>query len=221
MAALFFCGGPLAMPTKRSSDRVQVANRVTSNSMRIAITGGIADGKSTVCGMLAEMGYPVASADEIVRELHEDPEILERIRREVGTEFVNESGLDKPALRAAIGRDGSLRQKLNGIFHVPTMRKLVERTETDGIAFAEVPLLIETATQGWFDEVWVVEAGRDEQLRRLAERLGDEAAAVSMLATQLPTGAKIPFADRIVRTNEALDAVRLTIARHVRDLVEG
>lgn len=188
--------------------------------MRVAITGGIADGKSTVCGMLEEMGYPVVSADAIVRELHEDPEILERIGEEVGMEFVAAGKLNKPALRAAIGRDNSLRKKLNGILHGPTMRKLVERTETDGIAFAEVPLLIETATQGWFDEVWVVEAGREEQLRRLTERLGDGVAAQAMLGTQLPTVAKIPFADRVIRTNEPLDAVRLAIARHVRDLVE-
>jgi dephospho-CoA kinase len=101
------------------------------------------------------------------------------------------------------------------------MRRIRELTNTSAITFAEVPLLIETATQGKFDEVWVVCAGKDLQLGRLKERLGSQEQAEEMLATQIPTEAKLAFADRVVRTNEPLEAVRIAIARHVKELVEG
>jgi dephospho-CoA kinase len=100
------------------------------------------------------------------------------------------------------------------------MREILVKTDTADVAFAEVPLLIETATQGWFDEVWVVSAGVEEQRRRLVERLGNEADADALLSTQLPTEAKIPFADRVVRTNMPLETVKSTLARHVKELLE-
>lgn len=188
--------------------------------MRVAITGGIADGKSTVCSMLAELGFLVVSADEIVADLHRSSEILERIRSEIGEEFVADGTLDREALRTAISEGPEVRAKLNSIMHPPVMEEIMASTDTEGVAFAELPLLIETATQGWFDEVWVVAAGVAVQRERLAERLGSIEAADRMLGTQLPTSAKIPFADRVVRTNEPLETVKLTIAEHVRRLVE-
>jgi dephospho-CoA kinase len=188
--------------------------------MRIAITGGIADGKSTVCSMLAEMGFEVVSADEIVAELHHSPEILERIGSEIGEEFVTGGALNRDRMRDVIGKDAGVRSKLNAILHPPAMDAIMSRTHIDGVAFAEVPLLIETATQGWFDEVWVVAAGESIQRQRLVERLGSTEAADRMLKSQLPTSAKIPFADRVVRTNEPVETVKLTIAEYVRRLVE-
>jgi len=187
--------------------------------MRVAITGGIAEGKSTVCGTLRDLGHPVVSADDIVRELHEDPAIIATIGEKVGERFITGGRLAKAALRKAIS-DPDVRKALNRVLHPRVMQLIIERTDSDGVAFAEVPLLIETATQGLFDEVWVVTAGPQEQRRRLVDRLGNEADAEALLSTQLPTAAKIPFADRVVRTNAAPETVKLAIAEYVRRLVE-
>lgn len=188
--------------------------------MRVAITGGIADGKTTVCSTLAEMSYQVVSADDVVAELYTDPAVVERVRAEVGEAFVSSNGIDRGSLRTAVSHDSGLRTKLNAIFHPAVMREILAKTVTKEVAFAEVPLLIETATQGWFDEVWVVAAGEEEQRRRLVERLGSDREADALLATQLPTAAKIPFADRVVRTNTTVETVKSTVNGHVRELVE-
>jgi len=188
--------------------------------MRIAITGGIADGKSTVCSLLSKMGFSVVSADEIVAELQHIPQILERIRTDLGEQFVSSGVLARDRLRKHISGDANLRAKLNAILHPRVMAEIMTRTEADRVAFAEVPLLVETATQGWFDQVWVVAAGLATQRKRLAERLGSDTEADRMLATQLPTEAKIPFADRVVRTNEPLESVNLTLTEYVRRLPE-
>jgi len=170
--------------------------------------------------MLAELGFPVVSADEIVARLHHSPEVLERVRAEMGEEYLSDGTLNRALLRRAISDQPAIRAKLNAIMHPPVMAEIMARTDVDGIAFAEVPLLVETATQGWFDEVWVVAAGEQVQRARLVERLGSEEGADRMLRTQLPTYAKIPFADRVIRTNEPREAVKLQIAELVRSLVE-
>lgn len=188
--------------------------------MRVAITGGIADGKSTVCSTLAEIGYPVVSADEIVAELHKRPEILERIAAELGEEFVPGGVLDRALVRGAISRDPNVRAMLNAILHPAVMAEIMRRTEGAAVSFAEVPLLVETATQGWFDEVWVVVAGRETQLARLTDRIGSQEEAERLLATQLPTTAKIPFADRVLRTNEPVESVKHRVTEHARRLTE-
>ena len=188
--------------------------------MRIAITGGIADGKSTVCALLEEMGHTVVSADDIVHELHTDPTILAKVRDEIGKDYVAAYGIDRDALREALSVDPEVRRQLNEILHPPVMSEVIVRTQTDGLAFAEVPLLIETATQGLFDEVWVVAAGVEMQRIRLIARLGSQEAADALLSTQLPTAAKIPFADRVIRTNEPVETVKSTIARHVEEVKE-
>jgi dephospho-CoA kinase len=190
------------------------------NEVRIAITGGIADGKTTVCSMIADLGHKVVSADAVVADLYGDPATAAAVRDQLGQTFVSGGAIDREALRAEITQNPEARKALNVIFHPAVMRRVLEETAVD-LAFAEVPLLIETATQGWFDEVWVVSAGIEEQRRRLVERLGNEADADALLSTQLPTEAKIPFADRVVRTNTALDTVKTTLAGHVKELLEG
>jgi len=188
--------------------------------MRLAITGGIADGKTTVCSMLSELGFKLVSADGIVAELYNNPSIVDAVRTKIGDRFVANGMTDREALRTEIMDNSEARETLNAIFHPAVMRQILRDTETEGVAFAEVPLLIETATQGWFDQVWVVTAGATEQRRRLVERLESERDADAMLLTQLPTAAKIPFADRVIRTNTAVETVKSTIAEHVKELLE-
>ena len=187
--------------------------------MRVAITGGIADGKTTVCALLAEQGLVTVSADEIVAKLYRNPTIVKRIRASFGDGLMVDGGVSRELLQAIVSDSAEARAKLNAIFHPAVMREILLQTDTDDIAFAEVPLLIETATQGWFDEVWVVTAGAGEQRKRLVKRLGSESEADRLLTTQLPTEAKIPFADRVIRTNVPVETVKSTIARHVKELL--
>ena len=187
--------------------------------MRVAVTGGASDGKTTVCSLLADWGIRVVSADEIVVELYHEAAFIDGVRGVFGERIVQDMAIDREALRNLITDDPAARAKLNAIFHPAIMRDILAETATNDLAFAEVPLLIETATQGWFDEVWVVTAGVDEQRKRLVKRLGSEEAADALLATQIPTAAKIPFADRVIRTNVPVETVKSTIAGHVKELL--
>lgn len=176
--------------------------------MKLAITGGIAEGKSTVASYVREAGIEVASADEIAREVFESSDVQ--------SELSNVFGLPLPvspeSVRNLVFQDQSRRRHLNACLHPRIWRRMAE-VEAPVI---EVPLLFETVLQGRFDRIWVVTCGPDEQLRRLAARLGDEQLARNQLNAQLKTYIKCAFADRIIRTIGEQTAVRSYVSEAIR-----
>lgn len=156
-----------------------------------AITGGIAEGKSTVLGYLAEAGYRTLSADAVAREVFETAEMQLHIRAELRTR-------DRAELRQLIASDPDARRRLNALMHGPVWKAILDQ-ESD---FVEVPLLIETVLHPFFDGVWVVTCGEGEQRRRLSERFfGDVAKAEALIQAQLPSRVKAVFADRVFDSN--------------------
>jgi dephospho-CoA kinase len=175
--------------------------------VRIAITGGIAEGKSTVLADIAELGHVIASADQMARSVFHDPNVNAQLAALIGVE----GDLRPEILREAMSDSPDLRRKVNLLTHP---RILQSMADSDAVFF-EVPLLIETCLQGFFDQVWVVTCGPAEQLRRLTERLADADLAQRLIDSQLRSRAKTPFSDLIFRTNQAHEIVRLLVAESV------
>lgn len=167
--------------------------------MAIALTGGIAEGKSTVLGIAAGHGISTASADAVVADLWND----ERFRHDIATLLGLEPPTTREAVRALVTADADARARLNAATHTDVMTRLLE----SDAQLIEIPLLIEAVAHPLFHRVWVVTCGATEQERRLQERLGDAEAVRRFLATQLPTRVKMAFADRILRTDEPLSSV--------------
>lgn len=155
-----------------------------------AITGGIAEGKSTILGYLSNAGFSVVSADAVARDIYARADVQEQIRAVFGT-------TDRDAVRARLSDDPSARRELNRLMHELVWRAL-EHTRADVV---EVPLLVEAALQIRCRGVWVVTCGEEEQRARLVARVGSTELAERLLATQLPTRVKEVFADRVLRTN--------------------
>jgi dephospho-CoA kinase len=176
----------------------------------IAITGGVAEGKSTVLGYLRDLGYSVDSGDRIAREVFGADEIqaslaaILRLSPPVEPETLREKLAD-PAVRRAV----------NGLMHP----RIMEELSLARCDFLEIPLLIEACLQDRFDRVWVVTCGPVEQLRRLTARLESEAAALALIGTQLTSRAKIAFGDSVIRTNyEEFTVKRCVTLAAQRDL---
>ena len=167
--------------------------------LQIALTGGIAEGKTTVLRALSEFGVRTASADEIAREVMDDPLVSQEVALKMGLA----EPIDRERLGREIAADTAKRRALNSILHPEILARMIE-ARADVI---EVPLLIETCLQGAFSRTWVVTCGPQEQLKRLTERLGDEGEARRRLAQQLPTSVKCAFADRIIRTDRPIESV--------------
>jgi len=160
-----------------------------------------------VLGYCREAGYSVCSMDDLAKSLFGGQEI----QAGLGVLFGKpQNQFGRADVRQAIAEDPRLRRGLNRLMHPRLLAAL--RASTASII--EVPLLIETCLMGEFDRIWVVTCGIEEQRRRLAERIGEEQ-AMALMRIQLPTAAKAPFADALIRTNEPENSVK----RNVFDLL--
>jgi len=170
-----------------------------------AITGGIAEGKSTVLGFVSDLGYKTLSADSVAREVFSDPDVNVLLAQLVGTN----PPIAPQTLRHALAESPEIRHSVNRITHP----RIMDAIRSSDAEFIEIPLLIESCLQGQFDCVWVVTCGLEEQRRRLEARYGPSGEGELLLNVQLPTLAKIPFADEVFRTNCAFEAVRRNVSK--------
>jgi transcription termination factor Rho len=185
--------------------------------MRIlALTGGIASGKSTVCRLLREAMPRIVIFDcdaAVHRLLDEDPEVSELVREAFGeTVAPPEGGIDRALLREKVFGDTAARSLLEKILH-PRVREIFlessARAAKEGaeLLVADVPLLFEKGFDYGQEQVMVVASSRATQIRRLKARAGfDDTMIESILAAQMPAGEKIAKAD-IVLWNEGPQAV--------------
>ncbi|PTQ53163.1 MAG: Dephospho-CoA kinase [Brockia lithotrophica] len=149
--------------------------------LRVALTGGIAAGKSTVGRILAERGFPVLDADVVAREVLRPGEpLLESVVRRFGPEILLPDGtVDRRRLGALVFSDDAARRALEGLLHPEIRRRIRARLEALGrasppppAAVVLVPLLFEAAWESDFDWIATVEVPREVQLRRLLARDG-------------------------------------------------
>lgn len=178
---------------------------------RVALTGGIATGKSTVAATLRACGVPVVDADQLAREaVAPGSDGLRAVVDRFGPGVLQADGsLDRAGLGRVVFADAAARRDLERIVH-PRVRTAVAAffAAVDGAAaaaVAEIPLVYES---GWFrdfDAVVVVACHPREQLRRLVARDGLAAsAAQARLDAQWPIGDKARLADRVIVTDGSL-----------------
>lgn len=147
--------------------------------MRIAITGGIGSGKSTVADTIREMGYTVASCDDTYKALCAQRPFLE----ELGKLFPDAVKGDPPALdRAELARlafgDAKRLSQLNAFTHPRIMEAMFAETAGADVAFYEVPLLFESGLKDDFDKTLVVlrDRGKRKESAMMRSGLTDEQA---------------------------------------------
>jgi transcription termination factor Rho len=185
--------------------------------MRVmALTGGIASGKSTVCRLLREWlpSMVIFDCDTAVhRMLESDPEITEIISQSFGKQALDGHGrIDRHFLRGRVFADPSARIRLETILH-PRVRQecldSLQQAATRGaeLFIADVPLFFEKGFDFGQDQVMVVASARSTQIQRLKARGGFEDSLIeSILAAQLPVQEKMSRAD-VVFWNEGPQAV--------------
>ena len=168
---------------------------------RIALTGGIACGKSLAGRMMADRGIPVCEADEIGHlVLAEDDTVRTALFAEFGAALEGPAGrIDRGVLgRLVFGQPEKL-ARLNAITHPAIMRRVMDWMDRQaGLAVATIPLLYEIGAEGGWDRVICVAAPEADQLRRLGERGLDPAAARARIAAQMPLAVKMERADYVI-----------------------
>lgn len=194
--------------------------------MRVGLTGGIASGKSTVSGRLAELGAVVIDSDLLAREVvAAGTPGLAAVVEAFGPEVLGSDGtLDRAALGRRIFQDSHARRRLEAITH-PLIRQRAAELESaaapDAVVVHDIPLLVETGQSGRFDVVVVVDVDEAVQRDRLREQRGltDEEASARIRA-QATGEERLAAADYVLRNDgsisDLLDQVD-ALWRHLTD----
>jgi dephospho-CoA kinase len=176
--------------------------------LRVALTGGIATGKSFCAARFAELGVPVIDADLLAREaLAPGSAGLRAVVSRFGPSVLRPDGaLDRPALAALVFSNRTARAELEAIVHPEVYRRINEWfaacPPATRFAVADIPLLYETGHEHEFDRVIVSACDPLEQFRRLIDRDGlSPDAARARLAAQWPIGEKVARAHYVIWTD--------------------
>lgn len=140
----------------------------------IALTGGIASGKSAVASIFSRLGVPVIDTDVIAREIvAPGSPALERIIAEFGPGILDSEGrLDRAKMRERVFSNPSERQRLEAITHPAIRDELRRQADAAGGPYQVhvIPLLVEKGRADDYDRVLVVDCPEEEQLKRLMSR---------------------------------------------------
>ncbi|MBI2827715.1 MAG: dephospho-CoA kinase [Acidobacteria bacterium] len=176
---------------------------------RIALTGGIATGKSHVRAAFEGLGVPTIDADLLARAaVAPGTAGLTAVVNRFGRGVLDANGaLDRRKMAKLVFTDSDARKALEAIVH-PEVRRATERwfaslnPDQHRYAIADIPLLYEVGRDRDFDAVIVAACQPETQLRRLMEREGvSEQDARQRLAVQLRIDDKVQRADYVIRTD--------------------
>ncbi len=192
----------------------------------VGLTGTVAAGKSTVARLFADLGAVVIDADRIVRELQRPGEpVHDAIVERFGAAVVAGDGtLDRAALRARVLADPRARADLEGIVHPAVERRrreLVADAARRGAAvvIAEIPLLFEATDPSAYDGIIVVDAPREQRMRRLVDERGlAPADATALMAAQWSPERKRERATWVIDNDGSRDALAARVGAIWKEL---
>jgi dephospho-CoA kinase len=170
---------------------------------RVALTGGIASGKSTVADAFAALGVAVIDTDAIAHALTAPGQPAVRsIAEALGPDVLDARGhLDRARLRARVFADPAQRARLEAILHPLILAEMDRRSALAPGPYhiVVVPLLFEAGLEGRFDRVLVVDAPESAQIERLRARDGEtEEGAARILAAQTSRAERLARADDVI-----------------------
>ena len=180
--------------------------------LKVALTGGIGSGKSTVSEILEELGAYVIDSDQLARDVIERGSPgYESVLASFGDEILVDGEIDRNKLGSIVFKDPASRLKLESIIH-PLVRdaaeKLARNLPAGSVVINQIPLLVETDGSKRFDYVITVSA--DEELRRsrLIERGMKDYEITHRLAAQVNDAARENVAHFVLTNNGTIDDLR-------------
>jgi dephospho-CoA kinase len=193
--------------------------------VRVALTGGIASGKSHVLAAFAARDVPTIDADLLAHAVvAAGTPAAQAIERRFGHEIVGDDGeINRRKLGAVVFSDAGARRDLEAIVH-PAVYSAIRRwfemlPANTPLAVADIPLLYETGHDSDFDVVVVAACEPEEQIRRVMTRDDlTEPEARSRVAAQLPIGEKISRADYVVWTTGTQEATSKRVGEVAEEL---
>ncbi|HCJ13106.1 MAG TPA: dephospho-CoA kinase [Gammaproteobacteria bacterium] len=172
------------------------------SALKIALTGGIACGKSSVSQIFKKLGVPIIDLDVIARTVVEtNTQGLVELVAHFGNGILNDDQtLNRQALRQQLFKNSENQQVIEEILHPKILEKMqtdIEKLNTQ-LVIVEVPLLVEQNLSPLFDRAIVVDCSEENQLKRLLKREKlDEKLAKTMIATQASREQRLALSEKL------------------------
>ena len=183
--------------------------------LKVALTGGIGSGKSTVAEFFDELGAFVIDSDQLARDVVErGTPGYEAVLAAFGDDILTDGEINRAKLAEIVFKDAAARATLESIIH-PLVRDAAEKTErnlpSDAVVINQIPLLVETDGAKRFDFVITVSADEDVRRRRLIERGMKDYEITKRLAAQVDDTAREAIAHFVIRNNSSIEELRQAI----------
>ncbi|MDO8834883.1 MAG: dephospho-CoA kinase [Vicinamibacterales bacterium] len=183
--------------------------------LRVALTGGIGTGKSTVLARWRERGVPAIEADAVAHQvMAAGSPAAAAIAARFGADVLTAAGeVDRRRLASIVFSDPGARRDLEGILH-PVVYEVIDHwlaaqaAQGAALAVAEIPLLFETGHSGNFDRVVVTACDEPAQMARTVARGSTEVEARQRIAAQWPLADKVRAAHVVIRTDGSVAETR-------------
>ncbi len=184
----------------------------------VALTGGVASGKSTVERLFASRGIEIIDADHVAREVVAAGTAgLADIVEVFGTDVLSADGsLDRRAMRERVFADERARRQLEAIIH-PRVREVLRQRASEvrsAYGMLVIPLLVESGDYTWVNRVLVVDVPREVQRERLLKRDGiSRELAEAMLDAQASREQRLGVADDVIDNSADLESLDAAVER--------
>jgi dephospho-CoA kinase len=186
---------------------------------KIAITGGVASGKSSVCRFFKELGAYVVNADAIVHELLKpDTDLGQQLIRQFGLSIINNGQISRKVIADQVFKDPKQLQKLEELLHPAVLRKIEElytvACKGEFSAFVvEIPLLYEIGAEDFYDIVVAVLADEAQAKRRFEQAGFQETEYDLRMKRQLEPKQKAAKAHYTIYNNGSIEELRHEVVK--------
>lgn len=177
--------------------------------MKIGITGGMGSGKSFVCSIIENLGYPIFYSDKEAKWLMENnSSLIAEIKKNVGNNAYTNNKINKEEIRKYIFNCKNNRKKLNDIVHPAVYHHFenwAQQFTSNSLIFNESALLIETGSFKRFDKIILITATENLKIKRLTQRENiSKEEVILRMKSQLSDEEKKVYADYTIENNEKI-----------------
>ena len=178
----------------------------------IGITGGIGSGKSTICSMLREAGYPVLDCDFYAKQLYiSDASVISDVKKQFGENVYKDSVLDRKALGEVVFNDKVSLDKLNSIIH-PKVKEYMDfqiKVSKSDLFFVESAILFESGFNKYMEKILTVTAPKEIRIERAMKRDNTTREKIeTRMKFQICEERRLYKSDFVISTEQDLDKVK-------------
>ena len=187
---------------------------------KVAVTGGIGTGKTTVSNLFEKIGIPVFNSDKIAKELmHNDKQLKSDIIKAFGDESYINNKLNRSYLSDIVFNDETLLDKINSIVHPQVTKEFNQwlLNQKSKYIIYESAIIFENNSEDIFDKIICVIAPEEEVISRVMKRnTFSRDKVISIISNQLPDQIKINKADYIIENINKSDLTDRVLEIHTK-----